>query len=414
MKERENIYLTPLFGRLFIPFGAAYFFSRILAGANAIISPLLVETFSLPADTLGFMSSIYLISFGLAQFPVGVFSDRVGARATLAPMLLFAAAGALVFAYSEGLTSMIISRVLIGIGFSGALMTAFLAYASWFPAERLPVVYSFQSLMGGLGGMAATTPVAFACEYLGWREVYLLLAVIMLICSAMIWFVVPKNEPSLASKSESPVKQLIEMLKLFGDRRFWLVSAITNAAESVLFAYLFLWIGPWMFDVAGLDINKAGFFMMFASAGTCLGYIGNGTLANFFKKRGWMTWEQLYCMCGALMAFTLFLIAVINGPAASLLWVPAMFFSTMTMISFPIARTMYSKEEIGRALSLINFTIFVSSFIMQWFVGFVIGLFPSSGGHFAPEGYRIGIVIMAALNLAATLFYYSGMKKRRV
>ena len=58
LHDKEVSLLSPLFLRLFIPFGLGYFISVLLGSANAIMSPILVETFSLSPADLGFMTSI--------------------------------------------------------------------------------------------------------------------------------------------------------------------------------------------------------------------------------------------------------------------------------------------------------------------------------------------------------------------
>ena len=194
--------LSPLFLRLFIPFGLGYFISVLLGSANAIMSPILISTFSLSPADLGFMTSVYLISFGLAQFPLGVLLDRYGARKTLAPFMLFAVCGALIFAFSQNVGHLILSRALTGIGLSGCLMAAFKAYSEWLPAERLPLVYSIECLTGGIGGMVATKPVGFAISILSWRNVFIILALFTLFTSLSIWFVTPKTEAGGLSVSQ--------------------------------------------------------------------------------------------------------------------------------------------------------------------------------------------------------------------
>lgn len=409
--KKENILLTPLFMRLFIPFGVGYFLSVFLGSANATMAPILITEFALSPADLGFMSSVYLIFFGLAQFPLGVFLDRYGARVTLAPMLLFAVAGALLFAAAEGFAALVLSRALIGIGLAGSLMAAFKAYASWLTADKLPLVYSVQSLMGGIGGMFATRPVAIAFDIFGWRHVFVMLAVISLCSASLVWFVVPKDTVRRDERRGSFWKLLGKMFCFFADRRFWLVAPLVTAAQSVMFAYLYLWVGPWMLDVAGMDIGEAGMYMMLAFGGAALGYFGNGILAGWFKRKGWLSWEQLYLLSGVTLTAVLAAIMFMNGRGAAPLWGAVMFLSTMTMISFPIMRTMYAEDEVGRVLSLLNFTIFLFSFIVQWFIGVVLDLYPVSGGRFSPAGYRSSLAVVVIFNLASCIWYYYGMKK---
>ena len=414
LQDKKMSLLSPLFLRLFIPFGLGYFISVLLGSANAIMSPILISTFSLSPADLGFMTSVYLISFGLAQFPLGVLLDRYGARKTLAPFMLFAVGGAFIFAFSQNVGHLILSRALTGIGLSGCLMAAFKAYSEWLPAERLPLVYSIECLTGGIGGMVATKPVGFAISILSWRNVFIILALFTLFTSLSIWFVTPKDGSRGSVGKPTFAEQLRQMVAFFGDARFWFVAPVVTAAQSVMFAYLYLWVGPWMRDVAGMGEAEAGTYMMYAFTGAAAGYFLNGILADLFKKRGILSWERMYLYSGALLTLVLGFIAVENGRNSAILWGIVMFLSTMTMISFPLMRKLYESHEVGRALSLLNFTIFLFSFIFQWFIGVVLDFYPVADGLFSPEGYRTSLAVIVILNLAAVIHLYFELKKRRI
>ena len=414
LQNKEVSLLSPLFLRLFIPFGLGYFISVLLGSGNAIMSPILVETFSLSPSDLGFMTSIYLISFGLAQFPLGVWLDRYGARKTLAPFMLFAVAGAVVFALSQNIGHLIFSRALTGIGLSGCLMAAFKAYSEWLPPERLPLVYSLECLTGGIGGMVATKPVGFAISIFSWRYVFIFLALFTLLTSLSIWFVTPRDGNKGSEAKPTFAEQLRQMVAFFGDARFWFVAPVVTAAQGVMFAYLYLWVGPWMRDVAGMGDHEAGTYMMYAFTGAAAGYFLNGILADLFKKRGILSWERMYLYSGTLLTMVLGFIALENGRNSAALWGIVMFLSTMTMISFPLMRKLYESYEVGRALSLLNFTIFLFSFIFQWFIGVVLDFYPVVDGRFSPDGYRASLAVIVFLNLASVIHLYFGLKKRRI
>ncbi len=158
------------------------------------MSLILIDTFTLP-----FRSRLHdigiLISFGLAQFPLGVLLDRYGARKTLAPFMLFAVGGAFIFASSQNVGHLILSRALTGIGLSGCLMAAFKAYSEWLPSERLPLVYSLECLTGGIGGMVATKPNGFAISVFPWRTVFAFLCSFYTSYRCFdMWFVTPGTE----------------------------------------------------------------------------------------------------------------------------------------------------------------------------------------------------------------------------
>ena len=59
----------------------------------------------------------------------------------------------------EVITGLVCGRALIGFGVSACLMAAFKAYTMWFARERWPLINGFQMAAGGLGALAATSPV---------------------------------------------------------------------------------------------------------------------------------------------------------------------------------------------------------------------------------------------------------------
>lgn len=410
--EEHSQNIKVIFLRLFIPFGLAYFLSILLGSANAIMSPILISEFKLSSSELGFMSSVYLMTFGLIQFPLGVWLDRYGARRTLAPLMLAAVAASIVLGVSQNIWHLIISRALMGIGAGGCLMSAFKAYADWFRAEKLPLVYSIESFAGGLGGMAASKPMSMLFAAADWRFCFFAFAAAELFCAGLVLFLTPKEKNSGIRVSDlSFCKMLLEMVKFFGDKRFWFVAPCVTASEGVLFSCLYLWVSPWLRDVAGMNDAETGVYMLYAFTGAAAGYFLNGVAADWSNKIKWLSWFNIYFYSGLIMTIMLGLIALINARPAAMLWGFVFFLSTMTMISFPIVRKLFKAEEIGRAMSLLNFLIFAVSFVFQWLIGVALDLYPSSGGHFAPAGYRLSMTIMTVINAAAVVQLYLGMKK---
>jgi predicted MFS family arabinose efflux permease len=418
MSGRYGSLMGGPFIRLFLPFAMGYFVSVFIGGVMAVMSPILVDTFSLSAADLGFMSSLYLITFGAVQFPLGVLLDRYGARKTLAPMILFAAVGSVVFASARGFPQLLFSRVLVGIGTSGCLMAAFKAYADVLPSEKLPFVYGLQCLSGGIGGMVATVPASFAISAIGWRGTFLLLAAAVAVISASIWFVPPRGEVHRTPESSSGMSEMLkEMLALVRDRKFWMIAPIASAAQATGFTYTFLWLGPWLRDVAGFGGADTARYLLYASIGGAAGSFLNGVFAAFLKGRNLMSWEQFYIAAGVCQAAAYSLICVINSAAAAPLWPIALFLAPMTLISFSITAVVYKGHEAGRAMSLLNFMIFFAGFVFQWFVGLVLNLYPvtvTDTVHFAPEGYRMSLGIIVAISWLSVIYCFFSMRRRRL
>lgn len=381
-----------------------------IGSVNSVLAPYITEEFSLTPAALGFVSSMNLAAFGAAQLPLGLMLDRFGGRKTLIAMLSFALAGTFLFACAQSYVMLICARALIGFGFAAALMSAFKSFAHWLPQEYLPLAFSLESLMGGIGVMSATRPVTLALQYRSWREIMFAASAAVLVAILLLVFLAPREAAGRGGGRQSLLRAAKEMFGFVTDTRFLYVAPVVAVADGVLFAFAYLWIGPWLRDVAMLDGSEIGLMMLLSSTGIAAGYLMNGVIASFLSRKGWLTWEEFYFFAGFL--FSVFIAAIIFfGGAAAPLWCCVMFCSTMTMISFSITGWLFEPDVAGRAFSLLNFTIFVVSFLLQWFIGVIINLYPVSGGKFAAEGYHWALVFILALSAAALAHLFFALPK---
>ncbi len=402
--------MSPLFFRLLIPYGIAFFAGMFIGSINSIIAPIIVPAFDLSPADLGFITSVTLISFGLTQIPLGIFLDKFGSKKTLTGMLTIAFAGILTFAASKTYLSLLSARALIGIGFSGALMASFKSFTFWLPKPRLPLVFSIQSLMGGIGFMAATRPVSVALEYVSWRTFLFICAWVVFGTVILMITTVPDDSP-VKSEGTSFKEILTGMGRLAFDKRLFYVAPVVTATEAILFSFSYLWIGPWLRDVAYMDERSVGLMMLLSSTGIAAGYFINGALADFLIRKSNFRWEKLYLYSGVILSLAFTVLTFYGNKTTAPLWAVVMFFSTMTMISFPIIGRLFEEGETGRIFSLLNFIIFMVSFFVQWILGLILNHYPTAGSHYSPEGYKAGMILILLMNIAAVIHLYFSIPK---
>ena len=285
-------FFSSLFFRLWIPFGFAFFLGMFIGSVNSVLAPYITEEFSLTPAALGFVSSMNLAAFGAAQLPLGLMLDRFGGRKTLIAMLSFALAGTFLFACAQSYVMLICARALIGFGFAAALMSAFKSFAHWLPQEYLPLAFSLESLMGGVGVMSATRPVTLALQYRSWREIMFAASAAVLVAILLLVFLAPREATGRGGGRQSLLRAAKEMFGFVTDKRFLYVAPVVAVADGVLFAFAYLWIGPWLRDVAMLDGSEIGLMMLLSSTGIAAGYLMNGVIASFLSRKGWLTWEE--------------------------------------------------------------------------------------------------------------------------
>lgn len=388
--------------RLFIPFASGFFISVLYRTVTSVLAPHLIMEFNLSAADLGLITSSYFIAFALAQQPLGVALDRFGAKNTLSMLLLFAVVGSMIFSQANQIWQLAFGRGLIGIGVSGCLMAAFKAYNEWLPAEKLPLVNSFQTLIGGLGGIAAAQPVHLLLNYISWREVFFSLALATCIVSLAIYKAVP-NKTSEQVQTKSICEQFAEILHIAGTGRFWRLAPAATMVQATYLALNTLWIGPWLKDVAGMTYSEAAAVLTLLSSAVCAGYFLNGAIAHRLGFYGIST--EMVCLVGmAVFTISLGCIGVLANKASIYLWIIVMTAGPFSLLAYPIFIRMFDSALAGRVLTLYNFMVFFTSFLIQWFVGILINLWPSSNNGYHQQGYQNAILVLFFLNLAAILW----------
>src|SRR4051812_44024438 len=234
---------------VFCPFAAGYFLSFFFRNVNAVISRDLAREFDLGPADLGFLTSTYLLAFAAIQLPLGVLLDRYGPRRVVSALLCVAASGALLFAFARDFTMLALGRALIGLGVSAGLMGAIKAFTLWFPLSRLATLNGLFLAIGGLGGLSATSPAeAFIVPY-GWRALFVGLAAASLLAAGLGFFIVP--EKRLPGAGQTLASQIAGFGAIFRALDFWRIVLPLVACLSTYQALQGLWLGPWLYDVAG-------------------------------------------------------------------------------------------------------------------------------------------------------------------
>ncbi len=188
-KVRTDLSLPPrLLALVFAPFAAGFFLSYVFRNVNAVIGKDLAAEFSLSPAEVGLLTSMYLFSFAAMQVPVGVFLDRYGPRRVVAGLLCISALGALGFGLAGSFGELALGRALIGLGVSACLMGSIKAFTLWFPLARLATLNGWMIAIGGVGGLAATSPLEALLGPFGWRAVFVGMAAGCALSAAAIFF----------------------------------------------------------------------------------------------------------------------------------------------------------------------------------------------------------------------------------
>ena len=397
--------------RVFIPFALGYFLSYLFRTVNAVIAPDLVRDIGVDPASLGLLTSAYFLTFAAFQLPLGVLLDRYGPRRVEAVLLLFAAAGAFTFAHAETLAGLMLGRALIGLGVSACLMAAFKAFTLWLPVEKLPLANGVQMISGGVGALAATTPVELSLKFTDWRGVFLILAGLTVAAAICIFMVVPEKHGSRSG--ETLRQQLQGIRQVFTSRTFWSIAPWAVAAQAAYLSIAGLWSGPWLRDIANYDRMTAANTLMGISIAMIAGYFAFGSLAERLARRG------IQPMVIAASGMTCFIVVqgmiVLQMVQITLsLWLLFGFFGTACILPYAALSQNFPRHLAGRVNTGLNLLVFVAAFTAQWAIGLIIGLWPqTASGGYSAAGYSSSFGLIVVLQLAGATWYFLASARSR-
>ncbi|MFI4997994.1 MAG: MFS transporter, partial [Hyphomicrobiales bacterium] len=167
----------PAFLALFLGYVMSMFYRSFLA----IIAGDLGRDLGFGASELSGLSSAWLLTFALAQIPLGPALDRFGGGRTVAASSFLTVIGAIAFALSRSYATSLIAMAAIGAGCAANLMGATVYVARSFPPQRFALMLAVLISAGSIGQLLGATPLALAAQAFGWRATLLSTALLSLI-----------------------------------------------------------------------------------------------------------------------------------------------------------------------------------------------------------------------------------------
>lgn len=176
---------------VFLCFASAYFLSALVRAVTATLAPVLSDEFALSARNLGLLAGGYFLGFSASQLPLGNWLDRHGPRKVLLCFLGIAVLGCVAFSMATSFTTLMLARVLCGVGVSACLMAPLTGYRRWLTPTTQLRANSWMLMTGSLGMLASTLPVQWLLPHVGWRPLFWGLAALLALSMLLIYLVVP-------------------------------------------------------------------------------------------------------------------------------------------------------------------------------------------------------------------------------
>ncbi|WP_440690846.1 MFS transporter [Candidatus Pelagibacter sp. HIMB1782] len=353
---------------IFLVFALGYFISTLLRAITATISPELVNEFNLSAGELGLLGGGYFLGFASVQIPLGYMLDMRGPRKIVSYFLSLTIVGLLIFALAQNFLTLLVSRIIIGVGVGACLMGPLTAYRIWYQDETQQRANSWMLMVGAIGMLSSSLPVQFFLPIIGWRNIFLLLAFITLVCIILIIIFIPQWTSKGSQKNDDAKLSIVWQNQFFRS-----VIPMGFFSTGGLFAIQTLWAGPWMIKVSGYTPEESakGLFLIYFFM--LLSFLIWGYFVPKFSKN--VNDAIRLLKYGSPLSLLVLGVIIYLGPNTdSIHW--ALFIVSAVFLSLiqPAVGMAFSVSNAGKALTSYNLLIFIGAFFLQWIIGLIIDL----------------------------------------
>jgi sugar phosphate permease len=386
------------------------FFHRM---CPAVVAVDMMADLKAGGGLIGFLGSAYFYPYALMQLPAGLLSDSWGPRKTITLFFFVAFAGSVLLGLAPNTFWAILGRTLAGLGVAMLFVPTMKVISEWFRPLEFATMTGILLAMGGIGSLAATTPLAVVSSRIGWRMSFVAVGALTLAIALLIWAIVRDRPsdmgwPSPAGPAEErmpPSVSLKQGLKTVVARRsFWPVAIWFFFTSGVFFSFGGLWGGPYLIQVYGLSKSQAGHILSMLAVGLIIG----GPLLSYLSNRFFKARKPVLIISSVVLIFITAVLAFYTEriPMAGLYLVClglGIFSCAVVVIGFTTTKELFPLQIAGTATGLVNLFPFAGGAVLQPLLGYILERHPRTQGGFALSGYQQAFFILFICGIISLL-----------
>lgn len=386
------------------------------------------DRFQADASTLALFAVVQLAVYGGMQIPIGVLLDRFGSRPIMTVGMLLMAAGQLTMALSPSIGIAIFARVLLGAGDAAIFPAVLRLVATWFPAQRGPLMVQFTGIIGQAGQLIALVPLAALLHATSWTITFGSIAGLGVLFTILVALVI-RNHPAErgADVTVNTDTGVVRVVTSAIDTGVGIRAAWAHPGTRLAFwshfttpfagtAFVLLWGMPFLTAAEGLDTaHGAGIISVYVVAGMLLGPLIGDLSRRLPNHR---SLALVLPAVGVQMAAWVAVIAVPDTAPIWLLYVLAIALATggpASMIAFDHARTHNPTHRLSTATGVTNAGGFIAALIAIFLIGLALDLQGAGTPEtYSLEAFRIAFLMPIPLWIIGTVFILIERKRTRI
>jgi len=383
--------------------GAAVFLNYVDRGAIGIAAPKMKDELGLSAATYGIAFSAFYWIYAPVQFFAGWMCDRFSVYKLMAGGILLWAASTLLMGLAGGFLSLLVLRIMLGIGESISFPGSSKIIARHVPPERRGVANAAVAAGIALGPAAGTLAGGLILGAWGWRAIFLVFGLVTL------FWVLPwvKTVQALPKTGHHDEGARVPIAKLLTKWPLWSMS-IVHALGNYCFYFLIAWLPLFLTGPRGFSISEMTMLVTlgYAVQGACA--LGYGQFSDWWTRSGR---SESACRRGMMVASQFLAAGAILGLAfahsasaiAALLCLAGAASASLSLNLYAVAQIFAGPRASGTWVGVQNAVGNLSGIIGPVITGFVIMY----------AGWESALVLTAAIAAIGSVWWAVGVPRIR-
>ena len=261
--------------------GIAIFFNYVDRGALPIAAPLLKGDLKLSNEAYGVAVSAFFWIYAPVQLFAGWLCDRFSVYKLIALGILLWAGSTLLMGFAGGFTSLLVLRIMLGVGESLAFPGGSKIIARHVPPERRGVANAALAMGIALGPAVGTLAGGLMVANWGWRAMFFVFGAVTLLWLAP-W---RRAVRAISNERRFDEGETVRLTAVISKWPLWSMS-IVHSLGNYCFYFLLAWLPLYLTKSRGFSITEMTFLasMGYAVQGACA--FAYGHFSDWWTRSG--------------------------------------------------------------------------------------------------------------------------------
>ena len=261
--------------------GSAVFLNYVDRGAIGIAAPLMKSDLGLSEEAYGIAFSAFFWIYAPVQLFAGWLCDRFSVYKLMAAGILLWAGSTFLMGLAGGFASLLVLRIMLGIGESISFPGSSKIIARHVPAERRGVANAAVATGIALGPAVGTLVGGLILGNWGWQTIFFVFGIVTLVW-LLPWQQLMKELPKTGFHDEGPQVPVRSLLTKWP---LWSMS-IVHALGNYCFYFLLAWLPLFLTQSRGFTIGQMTMLatLGYAVQGACA--LAYGQFSDWWTRSG--------------------------------------------------------------------------------------------------------------------------------